>query len=150
MGLPDYLEVGDSFTFGNLKQGNLNKLSQIEWLVLDISDKNILVISKYIICKRKYKSEYVSATWEYSEFRKWLNFEFMQNCFSKEERTQIDLSILPNNNLMRESPDDDAQDYIFLLSTYEAERIFSDDKQRIAFLDNSLSDTRNPSKPLSW
>lgn len=51
---------------------------------------------------------------------------------------------------MRESPDDDAQDYIFLLSTYEAERIFSDDKQRIAFLDNSLSDTRNPSKPLSW
>ena len=150
MGLPDYLEVGDSFTFGNLKQGNLNKLSQIEWLVLDISDKNILVISKYIICKRKYKSEYVSATWEYSEFRKWLNFEFMQNCFSKEERTQIDLSILPNNNLMRESPDDDAQDYIFLLSTYEAERIFSDDKQRIAFLDNSLSDKRNPSKPLSW
>ena len=150
MGLPDYLEVGDSFTFGNLKQGNLNKLSQIEWLVLDISDKNILVISKYIICRRKYKSEYVSATWEYSEFRKWLNFEFMQNCFSKEERTQIDLSILPNNNLMRESPDDDAQDYIFLLSTYEAERIFSDDKQRIAFLDNSLSDTRNPSKPLSW
>ena len=83
--------IGDIIEFGKYEQDGyfLNGKESIEWIVLDKTEKAILVTSKYALDCRQYNVSSSDITWKDSTIRKWLNKEFLSNAFSAEEKILI-------------------------------------------------------------
>ena len=73
---------GDIVTLGNY-------YGEIEWLVLDVKDDNLLLITLDCIDALPYNNERKKLTWENSDIRKWLNEDFIEMAFSEEEKDQL-------------------------------------------------------------
>lgn len=110
--LMDHSDV--SIKFGSFPQNN-TIATPIEWLVLDTKDDQVLVISKYALACKPYNDKFDYSSWEKCSLRKWLNEDFYNNAFSKEEQQRI-----------INSPDK-----IFLLSREEANKYFNTAVSRI-------------------
>ena len=131
------LRVGDIIEFGRYEQDNDldNGPEAIEWLVLEVSTDDILVISRYGLDVQPYNEEYKeygSVTWEKCTLRRWLNEEFYENAFSESEKKMISLTYNNNEDGDWMQPDNgnDTVDQIFLLSYKEAYRFFVDNEAR--------------------
>ena len=86
----DIIELGSYKQSKNLK-GNWD-VSAIDWIVLDITEDKVLLLSKNGLTYRAY-SENSNSSWDNSSLRGWLNQEFVQTAFSNEE-----LSIIITSN----------------------------------------------------
>lgn len=87
------LGLGDSFDPENevvLFGIDIESGARIPWLVLGPADGGILLLSKYVICKKPFVDGAPEAKWEDSEVRRWLNESFVNRCFSSDE---IDMAI---------------------------------------------------------
>ena len=132
------VRIGEIISFGHYPQTETgNDLAPIDWLVLDVKEDRVLVISRYALDSRPYNDEQTEITWEKCSLRRWLNEEFPGLAFSAEEREDILLTNVDNSvcqgfdftavscyaeeNLFG----NDTQDTVFLLSFAEAERYFS-------------------------
>ncbi len=136
----DDIKIGDYITFGRYEQDNdsTNGAEDIEWRVLDKETVNsngrkcILVISKYVLDCLPYNEEGEDITWENCDLRKWLNNEFYNGAFSKDEKNQIVLvnNDNPDASFYKESWEgeggNDTSDNVFLLSFEQAENLFID------------------------
>ena len=119
---PTPLAVMDTYDFGGY-----------EWLVLDVQDDMVLIITKDIIDLALYVeldstySDLDPRTWENSDVRLWLNDEFL-NIFNSEEITRIQMTHLINNgNPYLGTPGgNDTYDQVFLLSLDEVLEYFGD------------------------
>ena len=80
---------GDIVTLGNY-------YGEIEWLVLDVKDDNLLLITLDCIDALPYNNERKKLTWENSDIRKWLNEDFIETAFSEEEKDLILTTELEN------------------------------------------------------
>ena len=119
----EVFRVGDYIQFGVYEQDNniSNGKEPIEWLVLDIQDRKVLVISKYVLDWQPYCNSLENGTWEKSVLRTWLNQTFINIAFTPAEQTRI----LTTENIADISSDanggsflgNDTNDQIFLLST---------------------------------
>ena len=91
--LGDYVaaDVGDIIEFGAYEQDNekSNGKEPIEWQVLAKEDNKILVISKYALDAKPYNTEFENVTWETCTLRTWLNETFLDEAFSKAEKSMI-------------------------------------------------------------
>ncbi len=132
------VKVGDIVTFGSYQQKtnpNAGK-DPIEWQVLDVKDGKALVLSKYILERKEVHngSSYNLTYWETSDFRKWLNKDFMDEAFSAEEKDSIIKSTIKNpaNPKSGKGGGKDTADKVFLLSYEEAEKYLPDYDQRKA------------------
>ena len=74
----DIIELGSYKQSKNLK-GNWD-VSAIDWIVLDITEDKVLLLSKNGLTYRAY-SENSNSSWDNSSLRGWLNQEFVQNTF---------------------------------------------------------------------
>ncbi|WP_294473705.1 DUF6273 domain-containing protein [uncultured Ruminococcus sp.] len=92
-----------------------------DWYVINKRDDGVTLLMKKSFIKKGYNDEYVDVTWETCTLRAYLNNEFY-NSFSDDDKAKIALT--HNTN-----PNNDTDDYIYLLSTDEAEA-----------LDNSIRD----------
>ena len=120
-------KVGDTVRFGHYDDKN-------EWIVLDKGEKTLL-LSKDVICKKKFNEKYVNVLWSECSLREWLNNEYIAQAFSAEELeciadTDVRSAILPGEK--------DSIDKVFLLSAEEATKYFSDDARRVAHKDEGL------------
>ena len=88
--------------------GSIYKFSDIDWIVLDVQDNKLLLLSENIIENRKFDSSV--DIWEQSELYNYLNGEFYNRLTDK---TKIEGSI-------------------FLLSVDEVKKYFKDNTARIA------------------
>ncbi len=120
--------VGDIIKFGIYEQdGNLkNGKEDITWRVLSVEKNRILVISEYILDKRCYDSTNSEIRWDQSELRTWLNEDFYNEAFNKDEREYISLVTLVNkgNSYEGTSGGINTKDKIFVLSVDEVEKYF--------------------------
>lgn len=127
-------KVGDYVYFGSYEQDNdtTNGKEYIKWLVLEKKDNKLLVISKYALDCQPYNEVYKSVTWETCTLRKWLNDEFINEAFSKEEQAYIPTITVPahKNPEYDTDPGKATKDKVFLLSAVEAEKYFTSDKER--------------------
>lgn len=84
-------EAGDIVLFGSYEQDNdiENGAEPIAWQVLEISDGLALLVSVDILDAKAYDTEPAIISWKDCSLREWLNSEFYQTAFSKEERLQI-------------------------------------------------------------
>lgn len=132
------VQVNGIIKFGSYIQ-ELDQKEPIEWIVLDKQEDKMLVVSKKILDCRKYHNKYEKINWEYSDIRKWLNNDFLNNAFSSEEQTQILQSKIINesNPTYKSNSGNKTFDKVFLLSINEANRYFKDEKARRAKGSNS-------------
>ena len=94
--------IGDSYIFDNM-----------EWLILEIQDNKILIITKNIIGTRRFDA--ISNVWENSEIRRYLNGDFF-NSINVTNRSKI----VPHST----------GDNIFLLSLEEVyQYVYSSNKE---------------------
>ena len=122
-------KVGDTVRFGSYEQDNntSNGKESIEWIVLDKTQKSMLLISKYALDCQSYdigNNESFGNIWEKSSLRKWLNGTFFGAAFSGEEQAQI----------IAKSLDDGCIDKVFLLNIAESQKYFSSDSARVCRL----------------
>lgn len=136
-------DVGDEITIGSYEQDNNpnNGKEPIEWQVLAKEDGKILVISKYgLDCQQYDSGEYDYRfnpkswikTWDRCHLHTWLNETFLNNAFSDDEQTKIELTKVSADN---DSPNDaisstPTNDKVFLLSLSEVERYLPSDSSR--------------------
>ena len=151
------LEVGDTFTFGTWEQDNngRNGAEPIDWVVLDKLGDEILVISKYGLSARAYRSSLTATTWETSDARIWLNDVFYTSAFNAEEMSRICLKdISPDGNPQYNTyVGASTQDHIFLLSIGETEHYlpYSTDRLCYATPNTALEGAyQNPNTGASW
>lgn len=129
-------KVGDYITFGSYEQDNntYNGKEPIEWLVLDVVDGQILVISKFALDAMAFDSESdcSATTWEICTLRKWLNDDFINESFSIVEQGMIPTVTVPGDDNLMYNVDagNDTQDKIFVLSYSEVEKYFDSDNAR--------------------
>ncbi len=117
-------QVGERFNFGRYPQGANGEVEPITWRVLKRSPKSLLVISEKGLDAKPYNEKFVDTTWSECTLRHWLNGEFLEQAFSKQEKSLIKMSNLSNNAGSYTS------DRISLLSVDEALRFFAHDKDR--------------------
>ena len=85
------LETGDIVFFGKYEQdGNLdNGPEPIEWIVLKKDKNKIILLSKFVLTHRPIHSIHEQFKWYESELCAWLNNEFYNEAFNKEEKNQM-------------------------------------------------------------
>ncbi|MCR5521844.1 MAG: DUF6273 domain-containing protein [Lachnospiraceae bacterium] len=114
------VKKGDIITFGAYEQdANLkNGQEPIKWVVLSKTKSQMFVISKYALDCMPYNNEYKDVTWETCSLRKWLNENFYNAAFNKEEKALIKTTTVENydNPKHKTSGGNDTKDKVFLLS----------------------------------
>ena len=113
-------------------KSDIQEQETIEWLVLDKSDTQVLLISKYVLDCQKYNSTYTDVTWETCSLRKWLNGTFLNAAFSSVEQNSIISSTVTadKNPVYSTSPGNKTTDKVFLLSITEVNKYFSSKSAR--------------------
>ena len=132
------LAIGALVRFGRFRQDAdpYHCEAPIEWQVLKIEGDRAMLISRYGLDARPYHMVYGDVTWETSTLRAWLNGDFLNTAFNREEQaailiTEIDNSKSQGKRQFRTDGGNDTQDRVFLLSFAEAWEIFSSDRERI-------------------
>ena len=125
-------KVGEYVKFGSYPQNNGNSKEPIEWLVLEVSGDEALLVSRYGLDCKPYNEEYTDITWENCDLQKWLNNDFLKEAFSGEERERIKLSEVVNDDNRKYGPrgGNNTRDRVFCLSLAEAEQYFKNDSER--------------------
>ncbi len=121
--------IGGIVTFGRYEQdGNEeNGPEKIKWIVLDVQDGKVLLLSKYGLEVKPYNTELLEITWETCSLRAWLNDDFLNEAFSAGEQSAILTTKVDNSDAQGYSGwsrygEKNTQDKIFLLSYAEANR----------------------------
>ncbi len=116
------IKKGQVIEFGSYDgdKDKFNRKEPIEWIVLDVDDKEgvALLLSKYCLEQLPYNKEYTGVTWETCTLRKWLNGEFYDEAFSSSEKQRILLTTIknPDNPEYGTPGGNDTKDRVFLLS----------------------------------
>jgi hypothetical protein len=127
------LKKGMIVPFGSYPQTKYGFKAPIEWLVLDVTGNEALLISRKGIDCKLYNHSYVdNLTWEDCDLRKWLNSDFLKSAFSTEEAERILISEIENddNPKFRTRGGENTKDRIFCLSIAEVKKYFSNDEDR--------------------
>ena len=121
-------EEGDIIRFGNYA----NK--PIEWIVLKIINNKALIISRNIIDLLPYNEKREDAIWKECSLRRYLNNEFVEKSFSKEEKLLIEqVCVKDTSNRSGEmSRKKETVDMVFCLSLSEVFKYFEFYKDRVA------------------
>lgn len=87
------INIGDTVEFGEYEQNPYEPgKEKIQWIVVDIQNDKSLLMSRYAIEFMQYADCNIyekGVTWETSSLRKWLNSEFYENSFTKQEKEYI-------------------------------------------------------------
>ena len=131
---PVTMKKGAIIRFGHYPQNSDNRKSPIEWLVLHVKEKEVLLISRYALDCKQYHHGYTSTsiTWENCDLRKWLNGDFIKSAFSEEEAERILVSDIKNgdNPQHHTKGGNNTKDRVFCLSISEAKQYFGNDESR--------------------
>lgn len=127
-------KVGDYVFWGAYEQDNntLNGKENLEWLILEVKDGKVLLLSRYAIDCKKYNTTHNDVTWETCTLRKWLNTDFIESAFFDEEKAMITTTkvLADKNHECGTDPGNETMDQIFLLSIKEATKYISTDSAR--------------------
>lgn len=134
------IQIGETIKFGK---------NHREWIVLDKqeNENTVLIVTKDIVDEKPYEDR--DTIWAECTLRKWLNEEFLQENFSREEIEKIEITLLKNSEENRirgllleeevswmKKPETalkkgkDTQDKIFCLSLEEVQKYLEDDELR--------------------
>ena len=107
------------------KAGDIIPFGPFDWRVLEVMNKQALLLSDKVIEKRAYHDKLENITWENSDLRKYLNSEFLIK-FAQADIERIDTRDIYNKNNPWFGVDGGAvtRDKVFLLSLEELCKYF--------------------------
>ncbi len=110
---------GDTLTLGRYEQDGIqgNNREDLHWLVLSADGDRALLLCREGIECRSY-SDNLQADWERSSLRSWLNREFVQTAFIKQEREYL-------------LADEESGDRVTLLSAEQIQELLPESESRI-------------------
>ncbi len=125
-------KVGDTVLFGSYEQKEGSGKDSIEWIVLEKDRNNIKLLSKYGLDCKVYNAKYENITWEDSDLRKWLNSEFVDKAFTKEEKSMIPFTSVKVDKAdnIYANHGNNTSDKVFLMSATEAKLYFESNEAR--------------------
>ena len=135
-----------TFTFGSYNG------EEIEWMVAEQQDSKVLIVSKDALESGSFKqARYSDLSWEKSDIRKYLNFDFINAAFNSFERTLIvETEIGASENLQYHTTfNDRCLDKVFLLSAEEWLHYFPNALDRICYPTRKLQQTMQISSNLN-
>ena len=122
-------KVGDHVVFGSYEQDNIlsNGKEDIEWLVLEVNEGKLFVISKYALDCIAYNINYAKVTWNTCTLHQWLNDEFFYSAFDEVKQSMISTANVSadKNPEYSTNPGTATKDKVFILSLTEAKKYFS-------------------------
>ena len=129
---PKVVKKGEFIKFGRYPQGTDGRKTPVEWLVLDVSGDEALLVSRYALDCWPYNQEWTDITWEQCDLRKWLNDDFLKAAFSPEESARIKVSEVRNDDNPKYGTGggNSTKDRVFCLSIAEVEQYFRNDEER--------------------
>ena len=125
---PGEVQIGDIVTFGSYEQDGdtRNGAEPIRWIVLDIRDSGLFLISEKGLEKAQFHSHNDKTGWAGSDVRRWLNNTFLATAFSSSQQaaiqdTQVDNSAGQHNPDVNKAgrEGEPTTDKVFLLSYKE-------------------------------
>ena len=125
--LPLELKAGQYYQMGNYHG------EEISWIVLAVEGEKALLLSEKGLDVKPFHNTFAEVNWGISSIRKWLNTDFIEEAFSKEEEDMIEISsVLADRNPFYKGtePGENTEDKVFLLSFQEVERYFPDEQAR--------------------
>ena len=110
----------DSIKYHKTEAGYF-KYEPIKWRVLQSENQEAFLLSDVILDRRPYNESYEDITWEESSLRAWLNKKFINRAFSDEEKENINITEIVNQDNPEYGTEggNNTADKIFLLSLSE-------------------------------
>ena len=128
------------------------KYEPIKWRVLQVKNKEALLLSDVILDNQDYNDDYENITWEESSLRVWLNEKFINKAFSDKEKGKINIKRIINQDNLDYGTEggNHTYDKIFLLSLSEVSE--QQDGKKYGFLDDGMRACENSTfcDGLSW
>lgn len=112
----------------------------IEWIVLHDAYERKLIVSKYILCHMAMDPDPNNGEWRRCSLNNWLNGEFLQTSFTKEEREKIKTleTVYFEDGTSNSRKLFSSVDYVCLMVPGELEDYFSSEKERIAYTEDGI------------
>ena len=132
----------DSIKYHKTEAGYF-KYEPIKWRVLQSENGEAFLLSDVVLDNQAYNENDEDITWEESSLRTWLNGEFINRAFSDEEKENINITEIVN----QDNPDygteggNNTSDKIFLLSLSEVSE--QQDGEKYGFLDDGMRACEN-------
>ncbi len=150
----EFREVGNVVRFGQYEQDNneANGRENIEWIVLDCSGDQCLLISRCGLDKIPFHNSMVETGWKDSDLRAWLNGDFYEAAFSADEQDAIVLTDVDNSWNQwagRSREGNNTEDRVFLLSYLEAWSYFWTDYERTC-APTAYANAKAPANQHEW
>ena len=89
----DELRINDLVTFGSYPQTAKGAEAPIQWVVLDIEDDQVTLLSKYALDSQKYHNGNLRISWQNSKLYAWLNRTFYTTAFTDEEQRMLAMPV---------------------------------------------------------
>lgn len=119
---------GAIVSFGSYEQDNdlNNGREPIEWMVLDVQEDRVLLVSRQILEDRAFDESGEDRLWNECSLRTWLNDSFFKEAFTEREQASVQLSHLetPGESVHDTELVPATEDRVFLLSIQEVEQYF--------------------------
>ena len=121
----DNWDKNGDVTIDNIKyhktEAGYFKYEPIKWRVLQSENQEAFLLSDVILDRRPYNESYEDITWEESSLRAWLNKKFINRAFSDEEKENINITEIVNQDNPEYGTEggNNTADKIFLLSLSE-------------------------------
>ncbi len=128
-----FFEYRDEFPFGTYQFSYYyNNTAPIQWRIIKREGNKALLISEEALDCRAFSELHTEMTWKSSDIRNWLNTDFLAAAFSSTEQNLIQDTVIPEENVTgTEAPEDcGVTDKVFLLSSEEAELLFTSNEDR--------------------
>ena len=133
-------------------ENNYFKYEPIKWRVLQSENGEAFLLSDVILDNQPYNENYEDITWEESSLRAWLNGKFINRAFSDEEKENINITEIVNqdNPYYGAEGGNNTSDKIFLLSLSEVSE--QQDDEKYGFSDDEMRACENSdfSKNVYW
>lgn len=132
---PNLAQPGDIVYWGTYEQDNVPDSSKedIAWIVLERTNDQLLLISKYALDCKQYNYKRDNVVWETCSLREWLNGEFFNEAFSPEQQERIStvsVTTAPNPVYDNSSPGNPTDDKVFCLDIWQVVEYFPTDEAR--------------------
>ena len=126
------MDAGNIIEFGNYPQDSDGDPSPIKWLVLDVDESYLFLLSLWGLESSWYHSYDCNVNWSNCDLRHWLNDDFYKCAFTKSEQKRILVSTLDNSGsaVYGTQGDNPTEDRLFLLSANEVESFLPNKRVR--------------------
>lgn len=136
--IDDTLQFSDKLIFGRYPTGPNGEIEEILWRVIAVEEDSILLLSEFLLDARNFHEENVEVCWASCNLRQWMNTEFYDQAFSKEEKDRILTRKIGMRKNWRYDTDCGAEieAAVFLLSVDELYLYFTENPESAYYLEN--------------